>query len=138
MLLGAVSGILLNILINLSGIATVFPGYAKDAGPALFSLPEAASFLLYGAIMPFLEEVLFRQIIFGTLRNRFSFAVSAVVSSLCFGIYHMNVVQFIYAFLMGLILAYVYEKDRRLRVPFIVHSAANISVYILFLTGLFS
>ena len=79
--------------------------------------------------MPFLEEVLFRQIIFGTLRNRFSFAVSAVVSSLCFGIYHMNVVQFIYAFLMGLILAYVYEKDRRLRVPFIVHSAANIAVY---------
>lgn len=137
-LLGSISGILLNLAINLSGLVQLFPGYTDVAEPALFSLTVPVSLLLYGIVMPLLEEAVFRMLIFGFLRRRLNFPLSALISSVFFGLYHMNAVQFVYAFLMGLILAYVYEKDRRLRVPFIVHSAANISVYLLSLTGLFS
>ena len=128
-LLGAVSGIVLNLIISLSGLSGIFPGYADNAAPVLYSLPVWQGLIMYGAVMPLLEEAVFRLLIFGLMRRHFSFPVCASVSSVCFGIYHMNAVQGIYAFIMGLLLAYVFEKDRRLRVPFIVHSAANIAVY---------
>lgn len=135
-LLGAISGITLNILINVSGLMALFPSYEEKTAPALFSYSVGTALILYVIITPLIEEMLFRFLLFGLLRKHLPFAVSCLLSAAAFGLYHMNVIQFIYAFLMGMILAYVYEHDRRLRVPFIVHASANAAVYIISVTGI--
>ena len=137
-LTGALSGIILNILIGLSGIESLFPGYEQNAAPALYSVPAWTALILYGFIMPFLEEAAFRLFLFSFLRKHMAFIPAALISSAAFGIYHLNAVQFIYAFIMGLIISCAYEKDHRFRVPFIVHASANLAVYSLSLLGIFS
>lgn len=43
-----------------------------------------------------------------------------------FGVYHGNVLQFIYALLMGFMFALIYEKTGNLLAPVFAHIAANV------------
>jgi len=52
-----------------------------------------------------------------------------VVSSLFFGCYHGNLVQAVYGSLLGLLIAYTYEKYKSFAAPVLFHAAANVSVF---------
>lgn len=79
---------------------------------------------------PIIEEVIFRGLIFKRIRRVSNATIAIVLSALFFGIFHWNVVQGIYAFVIGAILAYVYEKYKNIIAPIIVHMIANgISVW---------
>ena len=59
-----------------------------------------------------------------------------LISSAIFGIIHGNLVQFIYAFLIGMILSFVYEKFKNIWAPIILHAGANLlSVLLTMLLG---
>ena len=49
----------------------------------------------------------------------------AFVSALLFALYHANLEQFFYAFLLGLLLAYVYYRTGLLRVSVALHMVLN-------------
>ena len=51
---------------------------------------------------------------------------AAVFSSVVFGLMHMNLVQMIYGFVMGMLLAYVYEKYGSVKAPILAHMTMNI------------
>jgi len=68
---------------------------------------------------------LFRGLIYKRLRTLCKPFVAAIISSLAFGITHGNLVQFVYAFLAGMFLAYVYEKYKNIWAPIIFHVCAN-------------
>lgn len=59
---------------------------------------------------PLLEELLFRGMIYKRLRDLCSAKTAILVSAAFFGIFHGNLVQFVYAFIIGIMLAFVYEK----------------------------
>ena len=59
---------------------------------------------------PIAEELVFRGMIFGKLRRAFSFWPAAIISGIMFGVFHMNIMQGVYASVLGVLLAYVYEK----------------------------
>jgi membrane protease YdiL (CAAX protease family) len=84
-------------------------------------------------IGPIIEEVIYRKIIFGSLNNKFSFAIAAVMSSTLFGIVHMSWELFLAYFLVGYILCYLYIKTNTLFAPIIVHGLLNL-IPILFKT----
>lgn len=84
-----------------------------------------------GIFAPLVEEVLFRGMIFARLRRAFSFWPSAVISGVAFGIFHMNVVQGIYAAAFGVILAYVFEKTETLWGSYLLHAFFNLSSYLI-------
>ncbi len=126
--LGLTAGLLLNLLIMFSGLTELFPYYTENAAPALFSVGAPAAALLYLVLAPVLEETVFRLILFGLLRRKLSLMPSALISAALFGIYHGNAVQFLYAFLMGVLFAIAYEKDHRPPVPILLHASANASV----------
>ena len=67
----------------------------------------------------------FRGLIYRRLRKETSIAVSVLVSALIFGIYHGNIVQFIYAFLVGIVLACSYEYYHSLAAPILIHIFMN-------------
>lgn len=74
---------------------------------------------------PFAEELLFRGLIHKNLRKVMNMIPAMLISSLLFGIIHGNIIQGIYAFLIGLICAFVYEKFKTIWAPIILHAAAN-------------
>lgn len=84
---------------------------------------------------PLVEETLFRGLVHKRLRGIMGMTPAMIISSVLFGIIHGNIVQFLYATLIGFICAYVYEKFKSIGAPIIVHASANIfSVLVTFLT----
>ena len=73
----------------------------------------------------FSEEILFRRVIYKKLRGIAPFWVAASISALLFGLYHGNLVQGIYAFIMGMFLALVYEWTGSFIAPVLFHMIAN-------------
>jgi membrane protease YdiL (CAAX protease family) len=53
------------------------------------------------------------------------------LTSLLFGIYHMNLVQGLYAFLMGLVITYSYAVYRKFSIPVVAHICANAAALII-------
>ena len=81
--------------------------------------------LFFIAVLPALmEEFAFRKVIFGLTRKH-GFWPAAMLSSVVFGLMHQNITQGIFAFGMGIIFCYVYEKTGRIWVTMLLHYANN-------------
>ncbi len=132
LLLGVALSLCLNLLIEVLSIDRLFPTYSVSVKPYLFRLPMAAGLLLYGVVSPVVEELIFRRVFFKLLCTYVLVPAAGVASAVIFGIYHGNAVQFIYAFLFGLVLSYVYFRFDSLLSCILVHAAANIYVYLLY------
>ena len=75
--------------------------------------------------VPVFEEVLFRGLIFNSLKSHLKIGWCVVVSAIIFGIAHMNVLQGIYACFLGVVLAIAYEKTKTIWAPIIMHVIYN-------------
>ena len=79
---------------------------------------------------PLLEEAIFRGVILDGLLKKYSPQRSIVISSLLFGIAHLNPWQFVGAFLFGLFMGWVYYKTRSLLPSILMHAANNLLAFI--------
>ena len=122
--------IILNLIITISGISN-FDTQFQSVNETLQSPPVFVKVIAAGIIVPILEELIFRGLIFNRIRNQYNALVAMFISSIMFGIYHFNLTQGIYAAILGLCMVYVYNKVRTLVVPIMIHMSANISVIIL-------
>lgn len=77
-------------------------------------------------LTPVTEELLYRGIVFSRLRDWLGRWGAIVSSALLFGVMHMNVVQTLYAFGLGLLLGILMERYGDVRVPMCGHIAANL------------
>ena len=79
---------------------------------------------------PILEEMLFRGAITKELLKHYNPKLAILLSALVFGVFHINPAQILTAFLMGLLLAWLYYKTRSLVPGILVHILNNgLSVY---------
>ena len=78
---------------------------------------------------PILEEVLFRGLIFESCGERFGKGGALIISALLFGLIHGVPVQMVNAFVVGLILGYVYLRTRSLISVMIIHAVNNAIAY---------
>ena len=92
--------------------------------------PPFVMFFLVVILGPIAEEVLFRGVIYGKLREGFTVTQAAVISAAIFGIYHKNIVQGIYSALVGIVLAYVFEKTGTILGASLLHMLFNMSAYV--------
>ncbi|MFB3880543.1 MAG: lysostaphin resistance A-like protein [Armatimonadota bacterium] len=90
------------------------------------ALAKAGLVLGVGVVVPALEETLFRGVLFGGLRRRWSFWPAALVSGAIFAVVHMSLAGFAAYLLLGLVFAYLFERSRSLVVSFAAHAAFNI------------
>lgn len=87
-------------------------------------------------IAPVIEEVFFRGFLYPALRRQFGVFWAISLSSLVFGIFHLNVWLFVPTFLIGIVLAYLYEKENSLGPPIALHVANNlISIAVIYAIG---
>lgn len=88
-------------------------------------------FLSLCVLTPFVEEFIFRGVIYGSLR-KFGMGFAVVTSSLIFGLAHGSIEQMAYAFAFSVALALVFEKTGNLKTSIIFHFINNTINYVLF------
>ena len=82
--------------------------------------------LLLIAILPAIaEEFFFRGIVLNSFKKKYGAFVGIVASALIFGIYHMNWLQGINAFILGLALGYIYVKTGSIFATMLIHFMNN-------------
>jgi membrane protease YdiL (CAAX protease family) len=74
---------------------------------------------------PFTEELLFRGVLFGTLRSRLPLFAAAALSATLFGLVHNDGVLFLPIAGLGFVNALVYARSGNLVAAMIVHAANN-------------
>ena len=126
--LGSMFG--LNLLLILSGIIERSTEYrsVQEGQAAVAFLP---GLLLYSLVAPLAEELLFRGIIYNSLKRCMRAWAAMLTAALLFGIYHGNSVQMIYGFLMGCLFIYGYEYFGDFRVPLVMHGFVNMLTFCL-------
>ena len=73
---------------------------------------------------PIMEEVVFRKILIDRT-VKYGERNAMFLSALLFGLFHMNLFQFFYAFGIGLIFAYIYIKSRKIGYSITFHMIIN-------------
>ena len=109
--------------------------YANVLIPADMSVVRAALILLcVGGLVPVAEELLFRGVLYGWLRQRWGIAACTIISSALFTMAHANFRVAVQIFITGAVLALLYEYSRSILAPIIAHMAVNTtSLVILFI-----
>ena len=114
-----------SILVTITQIGQVFEGYG-DVSETIFSQSFVLQLIAAGIIAPFVEELVFRGLIYNRLKDYTTIHVAMLASSVIFGLYHGNLIQGVYGFVMGLLMCFVYEKYHTMAAPLICHGAANL------------
>ncbi len=98
--------------------------YTALTGTVVWDKPFLLN-LFYMAILPaVVEEFLFRGVLFQGFRNC-GLLKTAVLTSLMFALAHGNLNQFLYAFVIGLFMAYLVEASGSIYASMLVHMVLN-------------
>ena len=116
------------IIVNLTELA--WPGAVE----AYQELTEAAGFdsptvsiLLYGVLIgPLAEEMIFRGVTLHYFKRAVPFWIANLLQAALFGLYHMNLLQGVYAGCLGLIFGAVCEGGRSIWYSVLLHIIYNL------------
>lgn len=127
----------MNRLLAMLEIDRLFPGY-ESTEAALAAVGFWPQIIIVGLLVPVAEELLFRGVVYERVKRFMPVAAAAVFCSLFFGVWHGNVTQGIYAFILGLMMVYVKERYKTLLAPVLFHMCANIFAVLLTKADAFS
>ncbi len=110
--------------------------YSLLTGTVVWEKPVLLN-LIYMAVLPaVVEEYLFRGVMFQCLRSCGLFK-TAVITALMFALAHGNLNQFLYAFAVGLFLAYLVEASGSVYASMLAHMCLNSVTVLLVYLGRF-
>lgn len=118
----------LNILLTLTGFTDSSQTY-QEVAERQYGVAFGIGIILYGVIAPLAEEVVFRGMIYNRLRRFYGPVIAVIVSGIFFGVFHGNLVQSVYGACVGILIAYVYERQGSFFFPVLFHAVANLTVY---------
>ena len=116
--------IALNNIISMSPLVKVSVEY-QNASNAFYGSTIGLEILGSALITPLLEELLHRGVVYGRLRRMMNMWPAVIVSALVFAALHFNIVQFTYAFLLGIVFALFVEKTGQIYPAVLGHVLAN-------------
>ncbi len=88
------------------------------------NISPAANFLAVVICAPIMEELLFRKAVIDRTVH-YGKAPSIIFSGLLFGLFHGNLVQFAYAFFLGIFFGFIYVTTKNIVYPIILHMMLN-------------
>ena len=115
---------LIPAVLLISNLSMLFSTNYLEEGTTLLTYPFAMQVILLAVIPPLVEELIFRGIFFGSYRKA-GMTGAALMSGLLFGCFHLNINQALYAFVMGIVFAYMVEATGSLWSSVIAHFAVN-------------
>ena len=114
--------------------ASIEHAIGVDAGSAntaqLSSIMKAEPIMIVSIVIlgPILEEFVFRRVIFGSLIQKYSFFISALMSGVVFAAIHLEFEHILLYSICGFIFAFLYNKTKRIITSIIAHMMLNGSV----------
>lgn len=91
-----------------------------------FSGVTTLTFFLYVALLlPIAEELIFRGVLFGWLRQSQSFPIANGLCAAAFAIVHIQLVAIVVTFLVGLALGWLRERSGSILAPILMHQVYN-------------
>lgn len=109
------------VSIAIEPVAEMLPGSQDSLGGGGWLLVSAV------LIAPLFEEVIFRGYIAGSLRSAYGGVVAWLLSSLLFGLMHMQPSVIVTATCGGLVLGYFYLRYRSLVIVIMLHAMNNLT-----------
>jgi hypothetical protein len=88
-------------------------------------MPAALTVFMVGVFGPFCEEFAFRGIIFGGFRRSGAVLAGAVLSSVYFGLMHLNLNQMSYALVLGVVFCMLVEGTGSIWASITAHAVVN-------------
>lgn len=125
-LLGAAACILVNHLLEISGLTRQYAGDVDQVKQVLYQGNLIRELIGVGLLAPVAEELVFRGMAMRRMRENLGVLTSIGISSLIFGTMHGNFLQGLFAFVLGLLMGYVYERCKTLAAPILLHVGANL------------
>jgi len=114
-----------NLLIGLTPLPWLFPGY-EEVSELIYagSLVSQIAASVFSAAL--LEELLMRGLLYNRMKAGLrNVKLAMLVNALVFGLFHGNVVQGVYAAILGLFFVQIYERYQSLWPAVLAHMAAN-------------
>lgn len=131
-------GLSLNLIVTLCVNYIPFPeSWQQDLSlftNAAITMPPVLTVLCTGILAPVMEEIIFRYGMFNILKKK-NLTMALIVSSFMFGLMHGNIIQGGYAFIIGLIIALIYNKTNNLLDAILIHIGVNLSSVIFTFTN---
>lgn len=120
----------LNIAFRIFHIVDMSAQYSAVA-QTQSAVATGVGMVLYGIVSPLAEETLFRGLLYNRMKLYFPTFWSMILSSLFFGLYHGNLVQGLFGFLLGMVIVWLYELYGKWYVPVVFHGIVNICSWLL-------
>lgn len=107
-------------------IPDLFPYYGEMTDEMYAQSSFIVILAVVGVLAPVAEEMVFRGLVYARLKDYLGGRWGILLSGFIFGIYHGNMVQFIFAFCLGCWFAWLYQKSGNLLIPILAHVAVNV------------
>lgn len=108
----------------------VMPKFMLESYTDTQQIIEGGGFLIQlltaGIVAPIVEELIFRGLVYRRTKKMTGTIAAAILSAALFGVFHGNWVQAPYAFIIGIVAVFVYEKFKSIVAPIMLHMSANI------------
>lgn len=127
-------GIATNNIIAMTPLVEKSVGFTQ-ANEAFFAGQMIYELLGSCLLIPIAEELLYRGVVYKRLRLMVGVTPAILLSALLFGMMHVNLVQLLYAGVLGLLLAFLLEWTGKLYAPILGHIAANLAAVVRQETG---
>lgn len=111
----------------LTGILSMMPDVAESYAEGISNLLEFTPSMIANVcvIFPIIEELVFRGLLLGVLKRFIPFVIANVTQALAFGIYHGNIVQGIYAFILGMFIGFICYITGSILYTCVLHMSIN-------------
>lgn len=124
--LASLLAIQLNVIFILDPITEIIPSYSTSKPVFTIYL----SIALYCIAAPITEEIIFRGYLFKHFLSNLSPIQAILLTSLFFGIVHLNPVSVVHASLTGLVYTWVFYKTGSLLFSIFLHMINNVSAVV--------
>lgn len=108
----------------------VMPKFMLESYTDTQQIIEGGGFLIQlltaGIVAPIVEELIFRGLVYRRTKKMTGTIAAAILSAALFGVFHGNWIQAPYAFIIGIVAVFVYEKFKSIVAPIMLHMSANI------------
>lgn len=112
-----------------TGLSSIISGFfgktsTNNLAEIIMNTDMVGTFIFVVVLGPIMEEIVFRKLIIDKT-VKYGERNAMFLSALMFGLFHMNLFQFFYAFGIGLIFAYIYIKSRKIGYSIVFHMMIN-------------
>lgn len=110
-------------------VVLIYPDITKRSSELIDYLRKGNVAIVFISVVllgPIIEEVIFRCIVFSELSKITTIKKTIVIQAVLFSLFHANLYQLLYTFLIGILLGYILYKTKNLLVTIVAHMVNNL------------